>query len=62
MRWRRTADGVGFEACHERRQTLAIDGVELPIIGLDDFKANKRASGRAQDLADLEALGDGKDH
>jgi hypothetical protein len=54
-------DGVAFEACHAQRQTLAIDGVDLPIISLADFKTNKRASGRAQDLADLEALGDGSD-
>jgi predicted nucleotidyltransferase len=52
-------DGVVFEDCHARRQVISIDGVELPIIGLEDFKANKRASGRTQDLADLEALDDG---
>jgi hypothetical protein len=51
-------DGVGFEACHAQRQNFVFDSVELPIIGLADFKANKRASGRKQDLADLEALGD----
>jgi hypothetical protein len=51
-------DGVGFEACHAQRQSFIFDGVELPTIGLADFKANKRASGRKQDLADLEALGD----
>ncbi len=54
-------DGVGFEACHAQRQNFVFDGVELPIIGLADFKTNKRASGRKQDLADLEALGDGTD-
>jgi hypothetical protein len=52
-------DGVDFAACHARRQVLSVDGVDLPIIGLVDFKANKRASGRTQDLADLEALDDG---
>lgn len=51
-------DGVDFLPCHARRQSFLIDGVNLPIVGLDDFKANKRASGRKQDLADLEALGD----
>ncbi len=54
-------DGVDFEACHAQRQNFAIDGVDLPIIGLADFKANKRASGRMQDLADLEALDDSAD-
>lgn len=51
-------DGVEFEACHARRLEMNIAGVDLPIIGLEDFRANKRASGRAKDLADLEALED----
>jgi hypothetical protein len=54
-------DGVVFEVCYAQRQNFAIDGVDLPIISVADFKANKRASGRAQDLADLEALDDGSD-
>ena len=54
-------DGVDFGTCRAQRQNFVIDGVDLPIIGLADFKANKRASGRAQDLADLEALDDGTD-
>jgi hypothetical protein len=54
-------DGVEFETCHARRLMLTIDGVDLPVIGLDDFKANKRATGRAQDRADLEALDDRDD-
>jgi len=54
-------DGVEFEACRARRQVLHVDGVDLPIIALADFKANKRAAGRTQDLADLEALDDGAD-
>jgi predicted nucleotidyltransferase len=49
-------DGVAFEACYSRRHNVAIDGIDLPIIGLADFKTNKRATGRTQDRADLEAL------
>lgn len=49
-------DGVAFGACFARRMTLSIDGLPLHFIGLDDFKANKRAVGRYRDLADLEAL------
>jgi hypothetical protein len=33
-----------------------IDGVPVTMISLDDLKANKRASGRHKDLADLENL------
>lgn len=36
--------------------TVPVDGVDLNFISLDDFKINKKAVGRHQDLADLEAL------
>ena len=49
--------GVAFEACFARRDQVELAGVPLNIIGLEDFKANKRAAGRLQDLADLESLG-----
>ena len=48
--------GVEFSQCHANRVIMKIGGVELPIIGLEEFRANKRASGRAKDLADLESL------
>ena len=37
-------------------ELLNSTGVDLPITGLDEFRANKRASGRAKDLADPESL------
>ena len=49
-------DGVEFDACFARRERVASDGVELNVIGLEDFKINKRATGRLKDLADLESL------
>jgi hypothetical protein len=49
-------DGVAFDDCYARRLTLTIDGIELRFIAIDDFKANKLAVGRHQDLADLETL------
>jgi hypothetical protein len=49
-------DGVAFEACFTRREQVALAGVQLNIIGLEDFKTNKRAAGRLKDLADLESL------
>ena len=54
-------DGVDFEGCFKRREVITVDGLPLNFIGLDDFKANKRATGRLKDLADLEALDDNKD-
>jgi hypothetical protein len=52
--------GVDFDACYPKRVDMTIAGVRVPIIGLEEFRANKRASGRAKDLADLDSL-DGKD-
>lgn len=49
-------DGVRFAPCYERRTQVTIDGVDLPIIHVDDFRTNKLAVGRARDLADLESL------
>ena len=49
-------DGVVFGDCWARRETVELAGVRLPVIGIDDFKTNKRASGRLKDLADLESL------
>ena len=49
-------DGVAFEACFVRREQVELAGVTLNIIGLDDFKTNKRSVGRLKDLADLESL------
>lgn len=51
--------GVEFGAAWEERTEAEIEGVRVPIIGLQSFIANKRASGRKKDLADLESLGAG---
>jgi predicted nucleotidyltransferase len=48
--------GVRFEECYSRRIVTALDGVEVNVIGLDDLKANKKASGRPKDLSDLDQL------
>jgi len=54
-------DGVDFADCRMRRTEMDVDGMTSPVpfISLDDLRRNKRASGRAQDLADVEALEDG---
>jgi len=49
-------DGVDFQECYPRRETVEIDGVAVDVISLADLKTNKRASGRHQDLTDLEKL------
>jgi predicted nucleotidyltransferase len=49
-------DGGEFDAAFKNRLQVEIDGVPANIIALDDLKANKRASGRNKDLADLDNL------
>ena len=51
-------DGVEFAECYENRTVITIDGIEVNFISLKDLKKNKKASGRYQDLADLEHLKD----
>ncbi|MCY1056470.1 DUF6036 family nucleotidyltransferase [Nannocystis sp. SCPEA4] len=52
-----TIDGVEFDACYERRYMLTVDDVEIAVISRDDLIANKRASNRPKDLADVDELG-----
>jgi hypothetical protein len=49
-------DGVRFEEAHPSRVELAIDGLTVPIISRDDLIKNKKASGRPQDLVDVQYL------
>ncbi|MCB0083005.1 MAG: hypothetical protein KDE47_18825 [Caldilineaceae bacterium] len=51
-----TLPGVDFEDCYPNRFVVEIDGVTVDFIDLESVKTNKQASGRAQDLADLENL------
>ena len=49
-------DGVEFTECYANRKTVIIDDLNIDFISLEDLKKNKKASGRYQDLADLEHL------
>lgn len=48
--------GVMFDECYEKRILDEIDGIAVSLIDLQNLKKNKKASGRAKDLADLENL------
>ena len=49
-------DGVEFTECYSNKEIVIIDDIEINFISLEDLKKNKKASGRYQDLADLENL------
>ncbi len=48
--------GVEFGPAWKRRETLQIEELSVPVIGLEDIIQNKRSTGRLQDAADVEAL------
>jgi len=50
------ADGIRFEDAVASGDSVQIEGRKIPFIGLDALLRNKRAAGRAQDLADVKAL------
>ena len=54
-----TPDGVDFVTCFDAKLEVAIDGMMVNFIDLKNLRINKKASGRLQDLADLENLEDG---
>jgi hypothetical protein len=51
-----TISGVSFEEAWERRVESTFGDQKIWVIGRDDLAANKRASGRDQDLVDLRKL------
>lgn len=50
------ADGITFDQAVAAGDAFEIEGRRIPVIGLAALLANKRASGRAQDLADVNVL------
>ena len=51
-----TISGVNFAECYAERVEDTLDGVPVNLISRQRLKQNKKASGRHQDLADLEHL------
>ncbi|MBU0487507.1 MAG: nucleotidyltransferase [Bacteroidetes bacterium] len=51
-----SVSGVAFPECFQSRVTVEIDGLQVNFIDLPSLRTNKKASGRHQDLADLENL------
>jgi predicted nucleotidyltransferase len=51
-----TLPGVEFSECYPSHTTVDMEGVSVNFIDLENLKKNKKATGRHQDLADLENL------
>jgi hypothetical protein len=50
------ADGVTFDEAIAEGNCIELDGRVVPVMGRSALLKNKRASGRPQDLADLQVL------
>lgn len=50
------ADGITFDEATVDAESFELEGRRIPVIGLAALLKNKQAAGRAQDLADIEAL------
>jgi hypothetical protein len=48
--------GVEFDACYRARVEEEVEGIVMPFIDIENLRKNKKASGRHQDMADLENL------
>lgn len=49
-------DGVQFDACYPNKKEIEMDGQTVHFVGYADLIKNKKASGRHQDLGDIENL------
>ncbi|MCE9620919.1 MAG: hypothetical protein K8R99_01090 [Actinomycetia bacterium] len=50
------ATGLSFELAYEHRVMVRVGDQSVPFISVDDLRANKLASGRPRDLADVADL------
>ncbi|NDB96917.1 MAG: hypothetical protein EBZ78_12285, partial [Verrucomicrobia bacterium] len=48
--------GVTFASCWRKKFVRQVEGLRLPFLDLKSLQANKKATGRPQDQADLKAL------
>ena len=44
---------MGFEEAWAARTTVTTEGVDIPVIGRAELIRNKKATGRARDMADV---------
>ncbi len=51
-----TISGVVFEDAFSNRVLFNYEGIEIPIINLEDLKKNKKSAARNKDLNDLENI------
>jgi hypothetical protein len=48
--------GVDWDSAWKNRLRIEVEGIPIAVLGKQELIINKRATGRARDLADLELL------
>ena len=48
--------GVSFASCWKKRVVKAVEGIRLPFLDFESLRTNKKATGRPQDLADIQIM------
>ncbi len=48
--------GVDFDICYSNKVVVELDEIQVNFIDLENLKKNKLATGRSQDIADVENL------
>lgn len=51
-----SVDGLDFASSFQRSNRIAIDGIDVHVLSIEDLIQNKKTAGRLKDLADVEAL------
>jgi len=47
---------LSFRSCFLKRETLVLNGIEIPFIGYEDLIEDKTVNARSKDLEDIEQL------
>ncbi|HLP49147.1 MAG TPA: DUF6036 family nucleotidyltransferase [Candidatus Deferrimicrobium sp.] len=50
------ASGIDIFECYARRNVITVEGINISLISKNDLIKNKKASGRNQDIADVDNL------
>lgn len=51
-----SCDGVTFDTCYAKRMTIKIEKTTIYFMDIENLRKNKQATGRPQDLADVDNL------
>ncbi len=51
-----TIDGVEFQSAYEKKLIVSVEGLNIPVLSVEDFIKNKESTGREKDVLDAKML------